>query len=120
MSTPNWLRFRAGERAHVVTGMSGPMLLIPCGYAAHGATGVPDKRARKCRTCSRAVRPVSPQEWRKAGHFPKKPPAKPCKKLERARVTLQIILTWAKFRDGAAFHRLDVLRLVEKTLREMK
>ena len=49
-----------------------------------------------------------------------KPPAKPCKKLERARVTLQIILTWAKFRDGAAFHRLDVLRLVEKTLRAMK
>ena len=41
-------------------------------------------------------------------------------KLERARVTLQIILTWAKFRDGEAFHRLDVLRLVEKTLREMK
>ena len=70
MSTPNWLRFRAGEKAHVVTGMSGPMLIIPCGYAAHGATGVPDKRARKCRTCSRAVRPVSPQEWRKAGHAP--------------------------------------------------
>jgi hypothetical protein len=47
-------------------------------------------------------------------------PAKPCKKLERARVTLQIILTWAKFRDGEAFNRLDVLRLVEKTLRELK
>jgi hypothetical protein len=70
MSKTTWLRFRAGEKAHVVTGMSGPMLLIPCGYAAHGATGVPDKRARKCRTCSRAVRPVSPQEWRKAGHAP--------------------------------------------------
>ena len=50
----------------------------------------------------------------------KTPPAKPCRKLERARVTLQIILTWAKFRNGEAFHRLDVLRLVEKTLREMK
>ena len=50
----------------------------------------------------------------------KKPPAKPCKKLERARVTLQIIYTWAKFRNGEAFHRLDVLRLVEKTLRAMK
>jgi hypothetical protein len=49
-----------------------------------------------------------------------KHPAKPCKKLERARVTLQIILTWAKFRDGEAFNRTDVLRLVEKTLREMK
>jgi hypothetical protein len=47
-------------------------------------------------------------------------PAKPCKKLERARVALQVIYTWAKFRDGEAFHRLDVLRLVEKTLREMK
>jgi len=70
MSTPTWLRFRAGERAHVVTGTSGPMLIIPCGYAAHGATGVPDKRAKKCRTCSRAVRPVSPQERRMAGHFP--------------------------------------------------
>jgi len=77
MSTPNWLRFRAGEKAHVVTGMSGPMLIIPCGYAAHGATGVVDKRAKKCRTCSRAARPVqfrladrSPQEWRKAGHAP--------------------------------------------------
>lgn len=66
----HWLRFRAGERAHVVLGMSGPMLITPCGYAAHGAIGVPDKRARKCRVCSRAVRPVSPQEWRKAGHFP--------------------------------------------------
>ena len=41
-------------------------------------------------------------------------------KLERARVTLQIILTWAKFRDGEAFNRVDVLLLVEKTLREMK
>jgi hypothetical protein len=50
--------------------MSGPMLIIPCGYAAHGATGVADKRAKKCRACSRAVRPVSPQQWRKAGHFP--------------------------------------------------
>jgi len=70
MSTPNWLRFRAGEKAHVVTGMSGPMHLTPCGYAAHGATGVVDKRAKRCRACSRAVRPVSPQEWRKAGHFP--------------------------------------------------
>ena len=50
----------------------------------------------------------------------KKPPAKPCRKLERARVTLQIILTWAKFRDGEAFNRVDVLLLVEKTLREMK
>jgi hypothetical protein len=70
MNTPNWIRFRAGERTHVVTGMSGPMHLVPCGYAAHGATGVPDKRAKKCRACSRAVRPVSPQEWRKAGHFP--------------------------------------------------
>ena len=41
-------------------------------------------------------------------------------KLERARRALQIILTWATFRDGAAFHRTDVLLLVEKTLREMK
>ena len=49
-----------------------------------------------------------------------KPPAKPCKKLERARVTLQIILTWAKFRDGEAFDRVNVLRLVEKTLNEIR
>ena len=49
-----------------------------------------------------------------------KPPAKPCRKLERARVALQIILTWAKFRNGEAFNRVDVLLLVEKTLREMK
>ena len=41
-------------------------------------------------------------------------------KLERARRALQIILTWATFRDGAAFHRVDVLLLVEKTLRETK
>jgi hypothetical protein len=41
-------------------------------------------------------------------------------KLERARRALQVIYTWATFRDGAAFHRLDVLRLVEKTLRELK
>ncbi len=70
MSTPNWLRFRAGEKAHVVTGMSGPMHLVSCGYAAHGATGVADKLAKKCRACSRAVRPVSPQERRIAGHAP--------------------------------------------------
>ena len=50
----------------------------------------------------------------------KTPPAKPCKKLERARVTLQVIYTWATFRDGEVFNRLDVLRLVEKTLRELK
>ena len=49
-----------------------------------------------------------------------KPPAKPCKKLERARVTLQIIYTWAKFRNGEAFDRVNVLLLVEKTLRETK
>ena len=49
-----------------------------------------------------------------------KPPAKPCRKLERARVALQIIRTWAKFRNGEAFNRVDVLRLVEKTLRAMK
>ena len=49
-----------------------------------------------------------------------KPAAKPCKKLERARATLQIILTWAKFRNGEAFNRVDVLLLVEKTLRAMK
>ena len=41
------------------------------------------------------------------------------KKLERARVTLQIILTWAKFRNGEAFNRTSVLLLVEKTLREI-
>jgi hypothetical protein len=41
-------------------------------------------------------------------------------KLERARRALQVIYTWATFRDGAAFHRLDVLRLVEKTLSELK
>ena len=50
----------------------------------------------------------------------KKPPAKPCKKLERACVTLQIIRTWAKFRNGEAFDRVNVLLLVEKTLRAMK
>ena len=49
-----------------------------------------------------------------------KPAAKPCKKLERARATLQIIRTWAKFFDHAAFNRTDVLLLVEKTLREIK
>ena len=53
---------------------------------------------------------------------PSKKPAKcrACAKLERARVALQIILTWAKFRDGEAFNRVDVLLLVEKTLRELK
>ena len=54
-----------------------------------------------------------------------KPPKKPakcraCAKLERARVALQIISTWATFDGGAVFHRLDVLRLVEKTLSELK
>ena len=53
---------------------------------------------------------------------PSKKPAKcrKCAKLERARVALQIISTWATFDDGAAFNREDVLALVEKTLREMK
>jgi hypothetical protein len=53
---------------------------------------------------------------------PSKKPAKcrACAKLERARVALQIISTWATFDDGAVFRRADVLRLVEKTLRELK
>ena len=53
---------------------------------------------------------------------PSKKPAKcrECAKLERARVTLQVIYTWAKFRNGEAFNRVDVLLLVEKTLRELK
>jgi hypothetical protein len=53
---------------------------------------------------------------------PAKKPAKcrACAKLERARVALQIILTWATFRNGEVFNREDVLRLVEKTLRAMK
>jgi hypothetical protein len=41
-------------------------------------------------------------------------------KLERAIRAMKVIYTWATFRDGAAFHRLDVLRLVEKTLSELK
>ena len=50
----------------------------------------------------------------------KKPPAKPCKKLERDRVTLQVIYTWATFRDGEAFNQRIEMRLVEKTLRATK
>jgi hypothetical protein len=53
---------------------------------------------------------------------PAKKPAKcrACAKLERARVALQIISTWATFEGGAVFNREDVLRLVEKTLSELK
>jgi len=53
---------------------------------------------------------------------PSKKPAKcrACAKLERARVALQIISTWATFEGGAVFNREDVLALVEKTLRELK
>ena len=51
----------------------------------------------------------------------KKPPAKPCRKLERARAALNVICTWAKFYDDLrVFNRTDVLLLVEKTLRAMK
>lgn len=41
-------------------------------------------------------------------------------KLERARRALQVIYTWATFEGGAVFRRIDVLRLVGKTLRELK
>ena len=53
---------------------------------------------------------------------PFKKPAKcrKCARLDRARVALQIISTWATFEGGAVFNREDVLRLVEKTLSELK
>jgi hypothetical protein len=53
---------------------------------------------------------------------PSKKPAKcrACAKLERARVALQIISTWATFDDGAVFRREDVLALATKVLRELK
>ena len=53
---------------------------------------------------------------------PSKKPAKcrACAKLERARVALQIISTWATFEGGAAFNREDVLALATKVLLELK
>ena len=53
---------------------------------------------------------------------PSKKPAKcrECAKLERARVALQIISTWATFDGGAVFRREDVLALATKVLRELK
>ncbi len=53
---------------------------------------------------------------------PAKKPAKcrACAKLERARVALQIISTWATFEGGAVFRREDVLALATKVLRELK
>ncbi len=53
----------------------------------------PSKKTAKCRTCAR---------------------------LDRARVALQIISTWATFDDGAAFHREDVLALATKVLSKLK
>jgi hypothetical protein len=53
---------------------------------------------------------------------PSKKPAKcrTCAKLERARVALQIISTWATFDDGAVFNREDVLALATKVLNKLK
>jgi hypothetical protein len=53
---------------------------------------------------------------------PSKKPAKcrKCARLDRARVALQIISTWATFEGGAVFRREDVLALATKVLREMK
>ncbi len=53
---------------------------------------------------------------------PSKKPAKcrTCARLDRARVALQIISTWATFDDGAAFHREDVLALATKVLTKLK
>jgi hypothetical protein len=53
---------------------------------------------------------------------PSKKPAKcrKCARLDRARVALQIISTWATFDDGAAFNREDVLALAKKVLSKLK
>jgi hypothetical protein len=53
---------------------------------------------------------------------PSKKPAKcrKCARLDRARVALQIISTWATFEGGAVFRREDVLALATKVLRELK
>ena len=53
---------------------------------------------------------------------PSKKPAKcrKCARLDRARVALQIISTWATFDGGAVFNREVVLALATKVLREMK
>ncbi len=53
---------------------------------------------------------------------PSKKPAKcrACAKLERARVALQIISTWATFEGGAVFRREAVLALAKKVLSKLK
>ena len=53
---------------------------------------------------------------------PSKKPAKcrACARLDRARVALQIISTWATFDDGAVFRREDVLALATKVLSKLK
>jgi hypothetical protein len=43
-----------------------------------------------------------------------------CKKLERARVTLQIIKTWATFRSGESLVPAHVAKLCMRTLKETK
>ncbi len=53
----------------------------------------PSKKTAKCRTCAR---------------------------LDRARVALQIISTWATFEGGAVFNREDVLALATKVLSRLK
>ena len=60
------------------------------------------------RTLSRMIKPSKPAKCRE------------CAKLERARVALQIISTWATFEGGAVFRREDVLALATKVLRELK
>ncbi len=51
-----------------------------------------------------------------------KKPAKcrTCARLDRARVALQIISTWATFEGGAVFRREDVLALATKVLSKLK
>jgi hypothetical protein len=45
---------------------------------------------------------------------------KSCRKLERARVALQIIKTWATFRSGESLVPAHVAKLCKKTLEEIK
>ena len=73
MSATTWLRFRRGEVSHAIIGGTDTHWLLPCGITYSRRIGEPDTRAKKCKKCSRAVRPVSAQQQgarKMQGHMP--------------------------------------------------
>jgi hypothetical protein len=79
-------------------------LLVAIGFKG-GLMAAKTTKPPKCKACGVLLESHDGQE-------------KLCRKLERARTTLQIIRTWADFE--LAFNRHDVVDLIEEVLKVIK